>query len=141
MYALVWCILLLFGITNGLIYNRVIFRPRLRKLLSTLDVGDFQNVVFTKTDHIGKYNDIGKYMLDATVTASEMNSFLDEYKEEMMDRKVIFPGFRPGKIPPSAMIDIRKYLVSHCIETIIGQLCNINGLVVCKFMQLVMYAA
>eukprot|EP01035_Chromulina_nebulosa_P019091 gene19091-24919_t len=46
----------------------------------------------------------------------------------MKRRKVSFPGFRPGKLPPYVMGDVRKYLISFGLETLIGQLCNINGL-------------
>ena len=125
MLALFFCILLFFGYTDGFLYQGYRSNTRLRKFYNALDVGDFENVAFQKVEQLS--SDIGKFRVEATVTAGDMDSFLDEYKEEMNDRKVIFPGFRPGKIPPHAMVDIRKYLVSHSIETIVGQLCNING--------------
>lgn len=60
-----------------------------------------------------------------------MNSFFEEYKEEMKRRKVVFPGFRAGKLPPYVMPDVRKYLVCFGLESIIGTLCNNNGLKLC----------
>lgn len=57
--------------------------------------------------------------------------YLNEYQEEMKRRKVVFPGFRPGKLPPYVMGDVRRYLVCFGLETMIGQLCNNNRLEVC----------
>ena len=94
-----------------------------------LDIGDLENVVFKKASTVtGK---IGKYTLDATVPTSALNSYLDEYKEEMKRRKVTFPGFRHGKLPPYVMGDVRKYLVCYGLETMLGTLCNNNALKLC----------
>lgn len=131
MHALLFVFLLALSCANAFLYNGMRTQIKLRKVYSTLDVGDFENVAFSKVGQLS--SDIGQFRVEATVAADDMNGYLDEYKEEMKDRKVIFPGFRPGKIPPSAMIDIRKYLVSHSIETIIGQLCNLNGLMVSRY--------
>lgn len=96
-----------------------------------LDVGDFEQTLFKKTA-IVKGN-VGKYTLEATIEKSAFNSYLLEYKEEMKRRKVLFPGFRAGKLPPYVMPDVRKYLVCYGLETLIGQLCNSNGLKVMEY--------
>mmetsp|Transcript_24783 Transcript_24783/g.22513 ORF Transcript_24783/g.22513 Transcript_24783/m.22513 type:complete len:217 (+) Transcript_24783:9-659(+) len=91
-----------------------------------LDVGDFNDVTLKKINSIT--TTLGKYKLEATIKSKEFNNYLNDYKEEMKRRKVSFPGFRPGKLPPYVMGDVRKYLISFGLETLIGQLCNINGL-------------
>lgn len=95
-----------------------------------LDVGTLKNTAFKLVEKLSE--DLGKFNVDTTITSKEMNSFLDDYKEELSRRKVKFPGFRPGKIPPYAMTDVRKYLVSYALETTLGQLCNLNNLQVCS---------
>jgi hypothetical protein len=50
----------------------------------------------------------------------------------MKKRKVTFPGFRPGKIPPFAMTDVRRYIVCYGLELTIGSLCNMNSLIMCS---------
>merc|ERR1711871_506124 len=70
--------------------------------------------------------------MEATLESKEMNVFLNEYKEEMKRRGVVFPGFRPGKLPPYVMGDVRRYLVSYGLENTIGQICNYNGLLICN---------
>ena len=111
-----------------------------RVLLATtssqpLKTGEFEGVEFKSLDSISSVTSsvqgLGKYSLSATITKAEMNSFLNEYKEEMKRRKVVFPGFRAGKLPPYVMGDVRKYLVCFGLETLIGQLCNLNGLQLC----------
>ena len=104
------------------------FISRYALKMSDLDTGDFEDVKFEKVADIGN---IGKYKLEATLPASEMNTYLNEYKDEMKRRKVSFPGFRPGKLPPFVMGDVRKYLVSYGLEMTLGQLCNYNSLVIC----------
>jgi hypothetical protein len=96
-------------------------------MMSDLDTGDFEGVKrFSKVSDVsGK---ISKYLLEATIDKKELNSYLEEYKEEMKRRKVVFPGFRAGKLPPYVMADVRKYLVCYGLETILGSLCNNNGL-------------
>ena len=91
-----------------------------------MDVGDFEQAVFKKTAVVK--DNVGKYTLEATIEKGALNSYLLEYKEEMKRRKVLFPGFRAGKLPPYVMPDVRKYLVCYGLETLIGQLCNGNGL-------------
>jgi FKBP-type peptidyl-prolyl cis-trans isomerase (trigger factor) len=54
--------------------------------------------------------------------------YLGEYKEEIKKKKVVFPGFRPGKLPPYVMPDVRRYIVCYGLESLIGQLCNQNKL-------------
>jgi len=97
-------------------------------LIMELDTGDYENVKFTKVADIGS---VSKYRLEATLSAAEMNVYLEEYKDEMKRRKVVFPGFRPGKLPPFVMGDVRRYLVCYGLENTIGQLCNYNSLVMC----------
>ena len=91
-----------------------------------LDVGEYENVVFKKAASLS--DKIGKYTLEAVVPTSALNSYLEEYKEEMKRRKVVFPGFRAGKLPPYVMGDVRKYLVCYGLETMLGTLCNNNSL-------------
>ena len=91
-----------------------------------MDVGEFEQAVFKKTAVVK--DNVGKYTLEATIEKAALNSYLLEYKEEMKRRKVLFPGFRAGKLPPYVMPDVRKYLVCYGLETLIGQLCNGNGL-------------
>jgi len=98
----------------------------------SLKTGEFEGVEFKSLDtSSSSVQGLGKYSLSATITKAEMNSFLNEYKEEMKRRKVVFPGFRAGKLPPYVMGDVRKYLVCFGLETLIGQLCNLNGLQLC----------
>ena len=97
--------------------------------MSALDLGDFEDTEFTL---LSGNKELGKYGLKATIKKADMNSFLNEYKEEMARRKVVFPGFRAGKLPPYVMGDVRKYLVCYGLETMIGQLCNINNLQLCS---------
>ena len=95
-----------------------------------LDVGEFENVVFKRASTVT--DTIGKYTLDAVVPSAALNSYLEEYKDEMKRRKVVFPGFRAGKLPPYVMGDVRKYLVCYGLETMLGTLCNNNGLKLCN---------
>ena len=97
-----------------------------------MDVGEFEQAVFKKVADVG--DNISKYTLEATIEKAALNSYLLEYKEEMKRRKVLFPGFRAGKLPPYVMPDVRKYLVCYGLETLIGQLCNGNGLKVSTYL-------
>mmetsp|Transcript_18769 Transcript_18769/g.31622 ORF Transcript_18769/g.31622 Transcript_18769/m.31622 type:complete len:172 (-) Transcript_18769:507-1022(-) len=94
-----------------------------------LDVGEYENVDFTKLETIS--DAFGKYRMEVTIKASEMNESLEAYKKEMQRRKVSFPGFRAGKLPPYVMPDVRKYLVCFGMESILGQVCNLNSLEMC----------
>jgi hypothetical protein len=91
-----------------------------------METGDFEQASFKKVANVK--DNIAKYTLEAIIEKSSMNSYLLEYKEEMKRRKVLFPGFRAGKLPPYVMADVRKYLVCYGLETLMGQLCNGNGL-------------
>lgn len=94
--------------------------------LKDLKTGDFENVKFTLVNAIE--SNFGLFAVDATIKARDMNEFLKEYKDEMKRRKVVFPGFRTGVLPPYVMGDIRRYLVCYGLETLLGQLGNLNGL-------------
>ena len=94
-----------------------------------LTTGDFEGVKFAR---VSGTKGLGKYSIDAVIKKADMNSFLNEYKEEMKRRKVVFPGFRAGKLPPYVMGDVRKYLVCFGLETLLGQLCNLNKLQMCS---------
>lgn len=91
-----------------------------------LTTGDYERVKFVQVADLS--STFGKFRMEATLKSGEMNEFLNEYKKEMQRRKVLFPGFRPGKLPPYVMPDIRKYLVCYGLESVIGQICNLNGL-------------
>ena len=96
---------------------------------SRADVGDLEGVdVFEQVEQIGE--DRGLFKLTATVNKKEMKKMMEEYKTEMKKRKVSFPGFRPGSLPPYVMVDVRKYIVCYALETMLGTLCNVNGLAV-----------
>jgi hypothetical protein len=102
------------------------FAIRMSTVEVEMETGDFEQASFKKVAIVK--DNIGKYTLEAIIEKSSMNSYLLEYKEEMKRRKVLFPGFRAGKLPPYVMADVRKYLVCYGLETLIGQLCNGNGL-------------
>ncbi len=67
------------------------------KMLADLETGDFQNVIFTNIDTSSSRSDTKKFKLEATIKSKDFNEYLKEYKEEIKRRKVVFPGFRPGK--------------------------------------------
>lgn len=92
-----------------------------------LTVGDMTNIALTKIEDVSS-NRVGKFRLKGIIPSQELNSYIVEYKEEMKRKKVIIPGFRPGVIPPHAMPEIRSFVVSHGLETILSELCNINRL-------------
>ena len=97
-------------------------------MVSELDTGDFE-CEFTKTEYESKkISNLSQYTLKAKIPAKEMNVYLDEYKEEMRKRKAVFPGFRPGKLPPYIMGDVRKYIVSYGLESMLGGLANLNDM-------------
>ena len=61
-------------------------------MVSELDTGDFE-CEFTKTEYESKkISNLSQYTLKAKIPAKEMNVYLDEYKEEMRKRKVVFLG-------------------------------------------------
>ena len=95
-----------------------------------MDTGDIQNMIFKRISAVN--GNIAKYRIDGKILSQELNSYLEEYKEEMKKRKVVFPGFRPGKLPPYVMVDVRRYVVSYGLEMNIGQLCNNNGIILCN---------
>eukprot|EP01035_Chromulina_nebulosa_P056103 gene56103-76906_t len=112
-------------------------RQPIRSILSSspkmstkpLDIGEFENVAFTLVETIE--SNFGKFSVDATIKAKDMNVFLNEYKAELKQRKVVFPGFRVGVLPPYVMGDIRRYIVCYGLETLLGKLGNLNGLKFC----------
>jgi hypothetical protein len=123
--------LLLMSMCCSLQMSSRIFMPKSSKLSSIrmgieLTTGDYERVKFVQVADLS--STFGKFRMEATLKSSEMNEFLNEYKKEMQRRKVLFPGFRPGKLPPYVMPDIRKYLVCYGLESVIGQICNLNGL-------------
>ena len=80
------------------------------------------NAIVTKISDVS-YG-VSKYRFTGELTKASLDSYLDEYKEEMKRRKVRFPGFRPGKMPPYVMGDVRKYIVSYGLEIAHAQLCK-----------------
>ena len=98
------------------------------RMSQEIDTGEFdcelQQTDFKST----KAMNLFEYELKAKIPAKEMKSYLEEYKDEMKKRKVVFPGFRPGKLPPYVMGDVRKYIVSYGLETILGGLANLNDM-------------
>lgn len=98
-----------------------------------LEVGEYEGAVFKKVGGVmDASSKIQRYRLEHTMKPKETNAFLNEYKAEMKRRKVIFPGFRPGVLPPYAMGDVRKYIVSYALELTIGSICNMNNLIMCS---------
>jgi hypothetical protein len=102
---------------------------RLDAKVRALSTGDLENVAIARIDSVGG-SSFGKFRVDGKVTKKELNGFIHEYKEEMKRKKVIIPGFRPGKVPPHAMQEIRESVVGHALEAMLGGICNANGLVV-----------
>lgn len=94
-----------------------------------LDLGGIENMEFTRLTRISPT--IAKYRLEGFIKSKECNSYLEEYKAEMKRRKVKFPGFRVGFLPPFAMTDVRRYIVSYGLELNLGTLCNTNSLIMC----------
>jgi hypothetical protein len=94
-----------------------------------LVTGEREKVTFEKLESIN--DKISKYSITGTIPSSEMNGYLEEYKEEMKRRKVVFPGFRAGKLPPYVMADVRKYIVCFGLETLLGEIANLNSLRFC----------
>ena len=93
-----------------------------------LNVGEFE-CDFEQTDYQStKASNLFEFTLKARIPAKEMKVYLEEYKDEMKKRKVVFPGFRPGKLPPYIMGDVRKYIVSYGLESMLGGLANLNDM-------------
>jgi hypothetical protein len=109
--------------------SSTIGRFRMNAKVNALSTGDLENVAIARIDSLGDTS-FGKFKIDGKVAKKEMNGFIYEYKEEMKRKNVIIPGFRPGKVPPHAMPEIREFVVSHALETLLGELCNVNGLMV-----------
>jgi hypothetical protein len=105
-----------------------VFLSTVETPLALLSTGQYENVQISR---LAVINDrISKYRIDAVIKSKEMNRFLADYKVEMKTRKVLFPGFRPGVLPPYAMTDVRKYLVCFGLDTYLGEICNVNELTV-----------
>ena len=98
-------------------------------LMSELNSGGFENVYINRIDNCDD-NTFGKFKVDTCIKRRDMNSILKAYREELIKKKVIYRGFRPGKVPPYAMPEIRSSVVNHAIATTIGELCFLNGLTV-----------
>mmetsp|Transcript_27498 Transcript_27498/g.27719 ORF Transcript_27498/g.27719 Transcript_27498/m.27719 type:complete len:234 (-) Transcript_27498:44-745(-) len=94
-----------------------------------LDKGELENIEFTRLEKISPK--IAKYRVAGLLDVAQLDSYLAEYKEEMKRRKVKFPGFRAGVLPPFAMTDVRRYIVSYGLELNIGTLCDMNNLILC----------
>ena len=99
------------------------------RLYSELLIGEREKITFEKLETIN--DKVAKFSVTGTIASSEMNVYLEEYKEEMKRRKVVFPGFRAGKLPPYVMADVRKYIVCFGLETLLGELGNLNSLRYC----------
>lgn len=101
-------------------------------LSDELTTGELENIQITRLSGVlAESSDIQRYRIDATLKSKQLNEILEEYKGELKARKISFPGFRPGKIPPFAMTDVRRYIVCYGLETTIGNICNMNGLIMC----------
>jgi hypothetical protein len=112
------------------IYNKRNVISSTSRLYSTeLLKGEREKITFEKLESVN--DKIAKYSITGTIASSEMNVYLEEYKEEMKRRKVVFPGFRAGKLPPYVMADVRKYIVCFGLETLLGEIGNLNSLRYC----------
>jgi hypothetical protein len=92
-----------------------------------LDISEVDGVSLFKQIAEVKKN-TGKYRIEGVITKEVSNEYLEEYKQEMIRRKVSFPGFRVGKLPPYVMTDVRKYLISFGLENVLTTLMNNNML-------------
>lgn len=108
--------------------RRAAFRRSAILMSQEIDVGEFDCDLIKTDFQSTKAMNLFEYELKAKIPAKEMKTYLEEYKDEMRKRKVIFPGFRPGKLPPYVMGDVRKYIVSYGLETILGGLANLNDM-------------
>ena len=93
-----------------------------------MDIGEFEHVKFDKLNTLN--NQISKYRITGTIKPKDSNVYLNDYKNEIKSRNVVFPGFRPGKLPPYVMADVRRYIVCFGLESLLGQLCNLNNIMV-----------
>jgi hypothetical protein len=68
------------------------FRPniRLQSTETPLDIGEFENVQFTLKESLP--NRVNKYQVIAVLKPKDTNGYLNDYKEEIKKRGVIFPG-------------------------------------------------
>lgn len=111
------------------VYNKRNSLSSTSRLYSELLKGEREKITFEKLESVN--DKVAKYSITGTIASSEMNVYLEEYKEEMKRRKVVFPGFRAGKLPPYVMADVRKYIVCFGLETLLGELGNLNSLRYC----------
>ena len=96
--------------------------------MTQMDVGEFENVQFEKLTTV---NDrISKYRIVGTIKPKDTNQYMADYKGEIKKKNIVFPGFRAGKLPPYVMADVRRYIVCFGLESLLGQLCNQNNLMV-----------
>lgn len=96
-----------------------------------MDVGEFEHVKFEKLQTIN--NQISKYRITGSIKPKDSNTYMNDYKNEIKSRNVVFPGFRAGKLPPYVMADVRRYIVCFGLESLLGQLCNLNDIMVSSF--------
>eukprot|EP01031_Cornospumella_fuschlensis_P034231 gene34232-41437_t len=94
-----------------------------------LSTGGVEEVKFYRIAEVS--GDIGKYRVKADLPPQAMVEFLNEYIKEMNQRNIRVPGFRPGKLPPAAMADVKRYIASYAVEVTITALCNDHKLEVC----------
>ena len=57
---------------------------------SALEIGEFENVQFTVEESVS--STIKKYKVVSTIKPKDTNLYLNEYKEEIKRRGVVFPG-------------------------------------------------
>lgn len=96
------------------------------KILST---GGLENIEFIKLDSSNE-PDFGKYRVSGLITSRQLNILIRDYKEEMKRKRIILPGFRPGKVPPYAMPEIRSFVINYALEQVLQGICNANNLLV-----------
>ena len=127
LYLLLFCILALVH-QDAFCFQSVRGSSRCDLNLRALSIGEYNcdAVAFTAVEQMSE--NFGLYKLQATISKDAMKAFLQEYKAGIKARGVKFPGFRLGNMPPQVMVDVRKYLVNYGVESMLGEICNINGL-------------
>lgn len=93
-------------------------------LKSPDDVSSFTEIVAPSDNNLGKYRLVG------TLPGPVLAEYMEQYKAEFKKRKSSFSGFRPGYIPPYAMVDVRRYVICFGLESLITEACETNGLMV-----------
>jgi hypothetical protein len=99
-----------------------------------LDNADFPETKLIKKQTIR--DNLSLYRLDATIIKDDLNGLIDEYKNKLKDKATRgFSGFRRGYIPPYALADVYRYVVSFAVEGMLTKLSEVNGLKVWKIVQ------